>query len=207
MTNLTGPGDTKENRNQKGTPTSSSSIVNPYLLEHDHIGKTFQHVCCSSICCLPKKPPTDTKKPPEMYQKPPKCTKQPCFDQKKTPIDVAGIDPHISYIDHQKHPLYLVVETCGSHAPTGLQAHSPIPSHTLLLHPIAEACPSETPSQPCVHLHPLNMSQAPSQTPCPNNSHKPAPALSNIPTQDSNSPPVPAAYKPCSPATRIQRAM
>ena len=108
-----------------------------------------------------------TKKPPKLYQKtsrfvpgtyqknPKMYHKKPSFVPKNPPIDVAGIDPHKSYMHHQKHPFYLVAEPCGSHASTWLQTHTPIPPYTLLLHPIVESCPSPTPSQPCVHVHPL----------------------------------------------------
>ena len=113
---------------------------------------------------VPKNAPFCTKRIPGRYQKEnPKCTENP-------PIDVAKIDPYKSYMHHQKHPFYLVVEPCGSHAPTWLQTHTP---HTLLLHPIAEACRSQTPSQPCVHVHPLNM---PVKHPDPDGNLPPVPA-------------------------------
>ena len=102
----------------------------------------------SSTWYLPKNPPRCTKKPPSRYQKTPQnVPKKPPNVLKTPPIDVAGIDPHKSYMHHPKHPFYLVVEPCGSHAHTWLQTHTPIPPHTLLLHPIAEACPSQMP--PC----------------------------------------------------------
>ena len=93
-----------------------------------------------------KTPPRGTKKPLLLYQetlrqipkKNPKCTNPPPKFTENPPIDVAGIDPHESYMHHQKHRFYLVVEPCGSHASTWLQTHTRIAAHTLLLHPIAK---------------------------------------------------------------------
>ena len=96
--------------------------------------------------------------------------------------------------------------------PLSNQTHTSIPpphphlTHPIL-HPIAEACPSQTLSQPCVYVHPLNcsMPQAPSKTPCPNHSHKSTPSPVRHPETGQQLTPCTNCLSTTSPATRIQR--